>query len=373
MINYTRKQDSKSSLTEQIVKSAKTPIEKEPPVEFISTGSIMLNLAASQKAINGGWARGRINNIIGDGSSGKTLLALEACFWAYKNITKVKSRIYPRVHTVKIIYNNVEWVMDFPIDEMYGQDFHDFVDWRQKGICQEAGRDIQREIDQLKKGEFLLYVLDSIDATISEEEKARIDKALKDDKSQDGSYQTEKAKYFSMSFFNDLCNRMKDKKNSQPKDATLILISQVREKIGITFGKKMYRTGGKALDFYTHQCAWLAEIKKLTKTFRSQTRAIGIRSKAKWERNKTAKPFREAEFSILFDYGLDDIGTMLDYLYGPEEKSVTWNDTEYKSKANLLAMIENDEDEYNALADRVREDWIAIENKIKPKRKAKVE
>lgn len=367
----TRHRRNNPTLTEQIVKSAKTPVKKDPPVEFISTGAIMLNLAASQKARTGGWARGRINNIVGDGSSGKTLLALEAAFWAFKNIMKTQSKIYPSVKKIKIVYNNVEGVMDFPVAEMYGQDFYDFVDWRQKGICQEFGREVQREIDQLKSGEFLLYILDSIDATISEEEKARIDKALKEDKSQDGSYQTEKAKYFSMSFFNDLCGRIKDKKSGQPKDATLILISQVRENIGATFGKKYYRTGGKALDFYTHQCCWLAEIGKMHRTFRTHKRVYGVRSRARWERNKTAKPFREMEFKILFDYGLDDIGIMLDYLYGPEEKVVSWNGEEFKSKAALLTIMESNETEYNALVGKIEQGWNEEEEEIKPKRKPK--
>jgi RecA/RadA recombinase len=55
-------------------------------VEFINSGSTLLNLAASQKGRDGGWARGRIINIVGDGSTGKSLLALEACAQAFYNI-----------------------------------------------------------------------------------------------------------------------------------------------------------------------------------------------------------------------------------------------------------------------------------------------
>jgi len=349
-------------LTDQIIDSAKRPVEKKTPVEFISSGSIILNLAASQKGRRGGWARGRINNIVGDGSSGKTLLALEACADAFYNIQKVKSQHFKPVRKVIIVYNNIEGVMDFPIAKMYGQKFYDEVEWIQSETCEEFGRDYQRRVQNLKSGEFLLYVLDSIDATIPQTAKDRIQAAIKKDTKEEGSYGTEKAKYFSSAFFNHLCSIM------EKKDATLVLVSQVREKIGITFGKKLYRTGGKALDFYTHQVAWLYEKGKLHRTFRTQKKDYGIRIRAKWERNKTATPYREAEFTILFDYGLDDIGTMLDYLYGPEEKEIKWDKGKIK-KSELLELIEGDHILYDKLVDLVEQDWFEIEEEIKPKRK----
>jgi len=80
------------------------------------------NLALSGEGKDGGWARARVLNLVGDGSSGKTLLALELAFWCYKNIKKVKSKIFPKVKEVKIVYCNAEGVMDFPIKKMYGKD-----------------------------------------------------------------------------------------------------------------------------------------------------------------------------------------------------------------------------------------------------------
>ena len=63
-------------------------------VEFLHTGSHRLNLAVSGRAIGGGWARGRVDNIVGDGSTGKTLLALELIAYVIKhmmgNISKFK-------------------------------------------------------------------------------------------------------------------------------------------------------------------------------------------------------------------------------------------------------------------------------------------
>lgn len=78
--------------------------ERKERVEFMNTGSILLNLAASQKARSGGWARGRVVNLIGDGSTGKTLLALEAAAQVHYHIKEIRSKLFPRVGNVEIIY-----------------------------------------------------------------------------------------------------------------------------------------------------------------------------------------------------------------------------------------------------------------------------
>jgi recombination protein RecA len=321
----------------------------------------VLNLAASQRGKSGGWARGRIINIVGDGSSGKTLLALEACANAFYKVKGIKSELYPPVTKVIIVYNNVEGVMDFPIEEMYGKAFVEGVEWIQTPIAESFGKDYQKRVRNLKSGEFLLYVIDSIDALVPEAGAKRMDQIL-DDKKPDGSYGTEKPKFFSSEFFSHLCGIM------EGKDATLICISQVREKIGISFGEKHYRTGGKALDFYTHQVCWLATTEKLKKTFRGQERVFGVKTKAKFKRSKVAKPFREADSSILFDYGLDDIGSMLDYLYGPKAKEYEWNAQKLK-REEIVKLMEDHPENLELLQDRVEKDWLEIETAIQPERK----
>lgn len=334
-------------------------VEEDSSVEFISTGCIPLNLAASQKGKDGGHARGRIVNLVGDGSSGKTLLALEALAWAYYNIRNIKSKIYPEIKKLYLVYNNSEGVMDFPVAKMFGKEFFDAVEWTYLDTCQGFGRDIQSRITKLKDGECLIYVQDSVDATISEEAKARIDKSVKDDKPEDGSFGTEKAKYFSQSFFNRVCSLQ------QGKDATLILISQVRENLNAgTFGKKFYRTGGKALDFYTHQVAWLYRKEKLKKTFDGNDRIYGIRVLAKYERNKTAIPFREAEFMVRFDYGVDDVQSMLDFMYGPKDKEIEWNEKKMKV-SDLRRLADDDKAIYEELVRQTEEYWAKIEKVIK--------
>ena len=344
------------SLPDQVVDSVNKEDIPLPRVEFISTGSIPLNLAASQKGRHGGWARGRIINIVGDGSTGKTLLALETAAHAFHHIKSIKSVLFPEVKRIQIVYNNVEGVMDFPIEEMYGQDFVDGVEWIQSETCQHFGRDYQRRVQGLSAGCFLLYIADSIDAMISQEAKDRIEKSIKQDKEEDGSYGTEKAKYFSQSFFNNLCSIMKG------KDATLILISQVRENLNSgTFGKKFYRTGGKALDFFTHQVVWLYKMGALKREFKGHEVTYGVKIKCKFERNKVAKPFREMDLPIIFDYGVDDIRAMLNYLGTTAIKEI-------EAKINEA---ETNPDYYDSLINEMEGEWSIIENHVTTKRRKK--
>ena len=336
---------------EQIKQAKREDIKKE--VEFISSGSTMINLAASGKGRNGGWARGRIINIVGDGSSGKTLLALETMAWCHYNIQKIPSNIFSPVKKIFIIVNNIEGVMDFPLNKMYGQDFVDSVEWINTGTVEAMGRDYTRRVKALKEGEFLLYIVDSWDALTSEKSKERFEEAAEKDKEEKGAYGVEKAKYGSASFFSNICDI------SQGKDATLIIISQVRDKIdSMAFGKKYYRAGGKALDFYTHQCVWLSEIEKLKKTFRGEERSYGIRIKAKFERSKVAKPFREGETVILFDYGIDDIESIISYLWGSKVQKINFDGEDF-SRNDLIKYIE-DNNLQDVLIDMCEKEWQEI-------------
>lgn len=354
----------KSLDTQGIEEAIMTERKNDERVEFISSGSTMLNLAASQQGKSGGWARGRIINIVGDGSSGKSLLALEACHNAFRNICKRKSGIYSPVKNLIMVYANRERVNDFPINKMYGKDFNDATIWETKiSTVEEFGRDFGRRVLQLKQGDCLIYVIDSWDSLTSEAGRERFEEAALKDKAPDGGYKTEKASYASKEFFNNACDLMTG------KDVTLFIISQTRTKIGVTFGERHYRSGGDALNFYTHQVVWLAEIEKLKKTFKGETRVYGVRIRAKFKRNKTAKPFREAESVLLFNYGVDDVSSMIDYLYGPEVKKINFDGAEFTRKTFIDYIEENDLEDI--LVEMCEEKWLDIEKEIEPKRKRK--
>jgi recombination protein RecA len=338
------------------------PIKDDERVEFLSSGPTMFNLAASGKGIIGGIPRGRITNLVGDGSSGKTLHALEIAAWTFYNIQKITSNIFAPIKKIYIVYNNVEDVMDFPIAKMFGEKFVASVEWIKTGTVEEFGRDYTRRVLALKEGEFLLYIIDSYDALTSEKSQERFIEAAEKDKEEKGSYGTEKAKYGSASFFSNICDI------SSGKDATLIIISQVRDNIdAMAFGKKYYRAGGKALDFYTHSVPWLAVVEKLKRTIKGEERIYGVRVRAKFERNKVAKPFREADTVILFDYGIDNISSMISFLYGPKVDKISFDGAEF-NRNDFIKYIEDNELE-DVLSDMCEKDWKAIETAIAPDRK----
>lgn len=328
-----------------------------PKVEFLNSNATRLNLALSGKGKDGGWARGRVNNIVGDGSSGKTLLALEVCFWFFQFITKIASKIYPKVKKFYIYYDNAEGVMDFPVEEMYGKKFAKAVNWKRSKNFEQFCRRFLRKAFALKKGESLLYVIDSWDAFQSAKSQKAFMESIKGDTDLKGDYDLLVQKYASRKFFPAFCDALDENKI----DATLIIVSQIRSKIGVTFGKKQTRTGGKALDFYTHMVAWIKQIKRLKSTKLKEERVFGIRSAVFVERSKVAKPFRESEFTILYDYGIDDIGSMIDWLYGDGVTvSCRFNGEKFKKREKLIKYIE-DNDLKDLLIEKTEKKWFKIE------------
>lgn len=349
-------------VSQQILEKNSKPVpENIERVDFLHSGSIILNLAASQKGRDGGWARGRIINLVGDGSSGKTLTAVEALVNAYYHPT-LESVIYPTPTSRHFTYWNKERVMDFPLEQMYGTEFVNAVEWSDKcRTVEEWGRDVLRKISSLKKGEFFIGVADSLDSMDSEEGKARLDKSIQSDKPIEGAYGMEKAKFLSNSFFKSLCDEM------DGKDATLFLISQVREKIDKkAFGEKYYRAGGKALDFYTHQVPWLAQISKSTNEYKGEKRAYGVELIAHFKRNKSAKPFREATFNVIFDYGIDNIGSMANFLSAEQIRKTFEKNI---SRKDLISLADSDKEVYEKLVDAVEEYWKEIEENTNVVRK----
>lgn len=313
--------------------SVKEKRKEKVRVEFFPTGSVTLNMALSGKR-KVGWPRGRIINIVGDGSAGKTLLALEAIFNFLKYVITVVSVIYGKVKRVKAIYNNGEGVMDFPLEKMFGKKFVDTVEWRHSRYIEHLGKDIIKEINSMKKGDAVIYVADSWDVFKSLAEAKRFkDACASTDGEVKGSFAQEKNRYAQ-----DLFENIADILESNSKDFTLIIVSQTRDKIGITFGKKKYRTGGAALDFYTHIGAWIREVRKLIKKKLGESRVYGIESEVQVDRSKVWKPFRRSQFKILFDHGLDDIGSM--YWFLKNRKIESWNGLSLASEHIFIKTIE---------------------------------
>lgn len=353
-------------------------------VEFLNTGCSMINLASSGRIKDGGYPRARIINLVGDGSSGKTILALEflaATYWKWKIEKKfqVKSK-YKKTKRLILIYNNVEGVMDFNIEKMYGKDFYDSVAWISSDTIEAFGTDFFTRIMKIKPGDTVIYVIDSWDSIDSKEDKDKFEAKIKKEstkltasgnlpdqtaaekKAETGSYELGKQKYASKRFFKKVCADIQ----SVNADLTLVIISQVRVKIGVTFGKKKYRAGGDSLNFYTHLVIWLREVKKLTKQRLGQQRVYGVDVHAKVERSKVWKPFRECQFRVIFDFGVDDIYSLMVYYFGPEKKTLEWLGDNY-GREDLYELFKTDPEHLDMLKQAVQAIWDDVEQAIAPK------
>lgn len=330
---------------------------KKVRVEFIGTGCTTLNLALSGFGKIGGWARGRIVRIVGDGSSGKTLLALEACFWVFNNILKTKSVLFPDTKKFKIIFYNTEGVMDFPLEEMYGGEFVKVIDWKQMKTVEKITRHMERSLDKYGENTFILFIIDSWDATKSTASKKRIEESVKSNKDVKMGYGLEKQKYAS-DFFGNYCHKLDNNKYN----STLMIISQTRANIGVQFGRKTKAGGGAWLNFFTHQSVWVREVKKLSKKKKGEERVYGIRGHAKVERSKVAKPFRESHFTFLYDYGLDDLGSMVHYVFGDGPYKI--NNKSFKKHQAFIKHIEKENLQEKLIA-MTEEKWNDVESAFK--------
>jgi hypothetical protein len=130
-----------------------------------------------------------------------------------------------------------------------------------------------------------------------------------------------KQKYLSQEFCPQLCSVIQD------KNILVIIISQIRENVDMFSFEKFSRSGGKAIDFYAHSVIWLATVKKIEK----KDRVVGVVVKAKTTKSKTPRPFRECFFSLIYDYGLDNTGTSVDYLF-----DLRTDKGELTKKANVI-------------------------------------
>lgn len=268
--------------------------KKEPPaadyfsankgMEFISSGCELLD-----NALGGGYAQGRIINIVGDKSTGKTLLAIEAC--ANSSMQFPKGLIRYKEAEAAFDKGYAE-VLGAPLDSMEFEEDFDTVE--------ELKNDLEDFAERCKKKRVPgLYIVDSLDALSDKAEQKRdIDK---------GTMGMSKAKIMSEMF-------RRDKRKWQSAKVTLLIISQVRDKINVSFGRKWTRSGGRAMDFYASQVLYLAEVKKLYKTVRGIRRAHGVVIRAKITKNKVGIPFREVDFELIFGYGIDDVKASLDWL-----------------------------------------------------------
>ncbi len=315
----------------------------------------MLNLACSG---NPHWAflPGKIINVVGDSSTGKTLLGLTI---------SAECSHDPMFDDYDLIYDDAEHALEFDIKSLFGsKTFERLLGPSKDDGLEHPSNDMQsfREniMNKLEESKPFVYILDSLDSLHSKEEKDKIKKQIDADKSGQnisGSYGTERAKMLSQLL--RVCEADISKTKSY-----LIIISQTRQKIGSLF-KQKDRAGGDALRFYSSWEMWLS-IRGISKVVRKKiTRQTGINTKVKVTKNRYTGKVREVEFPIYYDLGLDDIGSCAEFLikgglWKKSQGKVIADDINYNgSPADLPKFIEE-----NKLTRRIKRKTVKLWNEI---------
>ena len=282
----------------------------ELDIDFIPTGSINLDLALGI----GGYPKGRIIEIYGQESSGKTTLTLHA-------IAEEQNK----GGTAAFI--DAEHSFDPTYAESLGVDLEKLI------ISQPDNGEQALEIaDRLSRsGQVSLIIIDSVAALTP---KAEIEGEMGDSK---------------MGLHARLMSQALRKMNGSlyKNKCTIIFINQLRDKIGVMFGNPETTTGGNALKFYA---SVRLDIRKQSQPIKDGDEAIGSRVKVKVVKNKVAPPFKTAEFDIIYGEGISMVSELIDIAVQKEiiKKAGSWysyNETKLGQGKDAVKLILKDNPE----------------------------
>ncbi|MBF0686610.1 MAG: recombinase RecA [Cellulomonas sp.] len=294
--------------------------EGRAPVEVIPTGSIALDVALGI----GGLPRGRVVEVYGPESSGKTTVALHAVANAQK-AGGIAAFI------------DAEHALDPEYAKKLGVDTDALL------VSQpDNGEQALEIMDTLiRSGAIDIIVIDSVAALVP---KAEIEGEMGD------SHVGLQARLMSQAL-----RKITGALNAS--GTTAIFINQLREKIGVFFGSPETTTGGKALKFYA---SVRMDIRRI-ETLKEGTEAVGNRTRVKVVKNKMAPPFKQAEFDILYGVGISREGSLIDMgvEHGFVRKSGAWftyeGDQLGQGKENARKFLRDNPDLANELDKKILE------------------
>ncbi len=304
-------------------------------ISHISTGSLSLDIALGI----GGLPRGRIVEIYGPESSGKTTLSLHCIAEGQKNGGNVA-------------FIDVEHALDPEYAAAIGVDVDSLL------VSQpDTGEDALEIAEALiRSGAIDVIVIDSVAALVP---KAEIEGEMGD------SHVGLQARLMSQAL-RKLAGAI------SKSNCVAIFINQLREKVGVIYGSPEVTPGGRALKFYA---SVRIDIRRV-ETLKVNGEMIGSKTRAKVVKNKIAPPFREAEFDIMYGQGISRVGELLDLAVKAEvvQKSGAWfnyGETRLgQGRDNVKELLKNDDE----LREKIEKDLWANTDKLQtrgPKKSAK--
>ncbi|MFI0820280.1 recombinase RecA [Streptomyces sp. NPDC021098] len=290
------------------------------PIEVISTGSTALDVALGV----GGIPRGRVVEVYGPESSGKTTLTLHAVANAQRAGGAVA-------------FVDAEHALDPDYAQKLGVDTDSLI------LSQPDNGEQALEITDMlvRSGALDLIVIDSVAALVP---RAEIEGEMGD------SHVGLQARLMSQAL-RKITSALNQSKT------TAIFINQLREKIGVMFGSPETTTGGRALKFYA---SVRIDIRRI-ETLKDGTEAVGNRTRCKVVKNKVAPPFKQAEFDILYGQGISREGGLIDMgvEHGFVRKSGAWytyeGDQLGQGKENARNFLKDNPDLANEIEKKIKE------------------
>jgi len=291
------------------------------PIEFISTGSISIDYALGV----GGLPRGRVIEIFGPESSGKTTLALQVIAEAQKTGGMAA-------------FVDAEHALDAQYAQKLGVDLENLL------VSQPDNGEQALEIVEVlvRSNSVDVVVVDSVAALVP---KAEIEGEM-------GEAQMGLQARLMSQALRKLTGVVSKSKT------TLIFINQLREKIGVMFGNPETTTGGRALKFYA---SVRIDIRRIA-SIKDGDQVVGGRTRVKVVKNKVAPPFREAEFDVMYGEGIPREGDLLDLAVEKRivEKSGAWfaynGDRLGQGRENAKQFLKENPEIRQTIEDRVRRD-----------------
>lgn len=314
----------RKELADVITASAEAPKEETQEVKvsrrnLLSTGSALLNCACSGNVF-GGLLKGKYYFLVGDSQSGKTFFSM-TCF--------AEATVNRHFKDYELIYDNAEDGCLIDLETLFNEEVADRirppkVDKQGNAVYSTTIEEFYYNLDDAcDTGKPFLYVLDSMDALDSEAADKKFDQHKKahdkvkgedDDGKEEklaGSYGDGKAKKNSEGLRRVL-NRLRE------TGSILIIVCQTRDNLNAFSFDKKTRSGGRALRFYATTEIWSSVAGPIVKTVRGKRRKIGTQVILDVKKNRITGKLHSVMVDIYPSYGIDDTGSMVDYLVEEE-------------------------------------------------------